>query len=148
MTAVDTRAKTPWHFWVVVVLAVLWNGFGAYDYVMSNTVGETYFRQMGMTDPMIAYFDTFPAWAVAVWAIGVWGAVAGTILMALRSRWAFHAFVVSLLGLLVSLVYTHVLSEGGKLAGQMGIVMNAVILAGCLFFVWYSRKMLTQGVLR
>ena len=23
--------KTPWHLWVVGVLALLWNGFGAYD---------------------------------------------------------------------------------------------------------------------
>ena len=70
-----------WHFWLVVLIAVLWNGFGGYDYVMSNTAGEAYFRQMGMTDTQIAYFTALPSWMIGVWAIGVWGSVAATVLL-------------------------------------------------------------------
>ena len=29
--------KTPWHLWVVGVVAVLFNGVGVFDYVMSKT---------------------------------------------------------------------------------------------------------------
>ena len=28
-----STSKTPWHLWVVAVLALLWNGAGAFDYL-------------------------------------------------------------------------------------------------------------------
>ncbi|HEX5263925.1 MAG TPA: hypothetical protein VFW13_10390 [Phenylobacterium sp.] len=146
MTATtDTSRSTPWHFWVVVVIAVLWNGFGGYDYTMSHLQGETYYRLMHMTDAQIAYMATYPVWMHAVWAIGVWGSVAGSILLLLRSRWAFHAFVLSLLGAIGSVLYTAV-SLGAP--GGMALAMPLVIVAACLFFAWYAWLMTKRGVLR
>jgi hypothetical protein len=140
--------RTPWHFWVIAVVALLWNGFGAYDYIMSQTAGDAYLTSMGMTAPQIDYLKAMPAWMTGVWALGVWGAMAGAVLMLLRSRWAVAAFAASLVGLLISLFYTHVLSNGYEVMGQQSVIMNAVITAGALFFVWYSRRMAKQGVLR
>jgi hypothetical protein len=31
---------TPWHLWLVGVLALLWNSFGAFDYVMTIPTGS------------------------------------------------------------------------------------------------------------
>lgn len=140
--------KLPWHFWAVFVLGVLWNGFGGYDFVMSMTQGDAYFRQAGMNDDAIAFYHAMPAWTVAAWAAGVWGSVAGTVLLLLRSKWAVHAFAISILGLIVSLIYTHFLSNGGKLMGQQGLIMNGVIFAGCAFFLWYARWAAQKGLLR
>lgn len=142
------QRRIPWHFWLVCVVAVLWNSFGGYDYVMSLTQGDPYFRSMGMTEPQIAAYHRMPSWSIAVWALGVWGAVAGTVLLILRSRWALHAFVVSLAGLVISLIYTHLLSDWGALAGMTGMVMNAVIFAGCVFFIGYARAATRWGILR
>lgn len=144
----DTSRSTPWHFWLVAALSVLWNGFGAYDYTMSHVQGEAYLRSAGMTDAQMAYFNAMPAWMTAAWAIGVWASVAGALLLILRSKWTFHAFVVSLLGFLASLVYTHMLSNGGELMGQMGMIMNVVVAAALVFFVWYAQVMTRRGVLR
>ena len=33
----DASAKAPVHLWVVGLLSLVWNGFGAYDYFMSKT---------------------------------------------------------------------------------------------------------------
>ena len=90
----------------------------------------------------------YPVWMVAVWAIGVWGAVLGSILLLARSRLAVTAFAASLAGFLVSLVYAYLLSEGARSMGQMGMIMQGVILAGCVFFLWYARAMANKGVLR
>lgn len=122
--------------------------YGAYDYWMSHTAGDAYFRTVGLTPAHIAYFHAMPAWVTAVWALGVWGAVAGSVLLLLRSRWAFAAFAASLAGLLVSLVYTYGLSNGAELAGAQGVIMNLVITAGALFFLWFARRMARRGVLR
>src|SRR5690606_28460329 len=39
---------TPTHLWVVGILSLLWNGFGAYDYTMSHVGGLAYFETMGL----------------------------------------------------------------------------------------------------
>jgi len=142
------RASAPWHFWLASLVGILWNGFGAYDYWMSNTSGDVYLRSSGMSDAQIAYFHAMPAYMTGVWAVGVWGGLLGAILMLARLRWAFPVFVASLAAFLASLVYYFVLTDGMKVNGQRMVIMDAVILAGCLFYVWYSRLMAKRGVLR
>lgn len=145
----DTRSgRTPWHFWVVGVIGLLWNSYGPFDYLMTQTGGEGYLRSVGMTDPQIAYLNAMPAWMSGVWAIGVWGGLLGAILLLARRRLAFPVFVVSLAAFLVSLVYSYGLSNGAAVMGDTALIMNVVILAGCLFLVWYSRMMAARGFLR
>ncbi len=144
-TLAETRRATPWHFWVVAAVAVLWNGFGGYDYTMSHLQGETYYRQMGMSEAAVAAVASYPSWMHAVWAVGVWGSVAGSVLLLLRMRWAFHAFALSTLGAVGALAYN--LAVPG-LTEVMSPVMPAVIVVICLFFVWYAWTMTKRGVLR
>ncbi len=145
-TTVDApRAGAPWHFWMVVVIAAFWNGFGGYDYTMSHLQGEIYYRQMQMTEAQITHMATYPTWMHAVWAFGVWGSVVGSILLALRSRWAFHAFAASLLGAAGNAIYT-VVDPGS--AQSMDLVMPIVIIVACLAFALYAWRMTKRGVLR
>jgi hypothetical protein len=149
MTATaDTKAKAPWHLWVVGVVGVLWNAYGCYDYVMTKTGGDAYLRSFGFNDEQIAYYTTMPAWMTGIWAIGVWGGLAGAVLLLLRMKWALHVFVASLAAYLMSLVYTYALSNGAAVMPDGGWIMNLVVLAGCLFFVWYAWFAAKRGILR
>ena len=65
------NGRTPVHLWIVAVLATIWNAFGAFDYVMTQTRNEAYLANF--TDPQRAYFESFPMWMEATWAFGVWG---------------------------------------------------------------------------
>ncbi|MEJ6791029.1 hypothetical protein BrevBR_15915 [Brevundimonas sp. BR2-1] len=142
------KAAVPWHLWVVGVLTLLWNGYGAYDFVMSVTQGEAYWRASGMTDAMIAYFNAMPSWMYGPWVAGVWGAVAGSILLLLRSRFAVHAFVLSLLGVLGNLIYG-LMNPMPDLPPAMAAMtyMPWVIVAVAAFLAWYARAMQKRGVL-
>ena len=99
------KASTPWHLWAVGVISLLWNAFGGYDFVMSVTQGETYWRASGMTDAMVAYYNAMPTWMYVPWVLGVWGAVAGSVLLLMRNKLAVPAFALSLLGAVGSLAY-------------------------------------------
>ena len=136
---------TPWHLWAVGMLALLWNGFGGYDYVMTQTNNAAYLAQF--TPEQRAYFDSFPMWMEVVWAVGVWGAVLGSVLLLLRSKWAFHAFLASLVAFAVSVVYGQT-SGGAAVMGTTGMIFSAVIFLLGLGFVMYSRMMSRKGVLR
>ena len=136
---------TPWHLWAVGMLALLWNGFGGYDYVMTQTNNAAYLAQF--TAEQRAYFDSYPMWMEADWAIGVWGGVLGAVLLLLRSKWAFHAFLASLIAFAVSVVYGQ-MSEGAALMGTTGVIFSAAIFLLGLAFVMYSRMMTRKRVLR
>lgn len=140
-----TAARAPWHLWLVGLLGIPWNGFGVFDYVMSKTRGEPYFREVGMTDAQIATMAAMPAWTTAVWAIGVFTALIGTLLLLARSRLAVPVFAVSLAAYVLSLIYTYLLSDAGK---HLGGPMPFVILAGCIFFLLYARWAAKAGILR
>jgi hypothetical protein len=137
------RASVPVHFWIVAVVSLLWNAFGGVDYTMSHLQGDAWYRQMGATDAMITALNAYPTWMHAVWAIGVWGSVLGSILLLLRSRWAFHSFAVSALGAIGALIYQAMNPTAG-----MDLIMPAIIVVVVLFLTWYARMMTSRGVLR
>lgn len=144
----DTSTITPWHLWVVGIIAVLFNSFGAFDYVMSMTQGASYQASMGMTPEQIAHYQNLPKWMKVVWPTGVWTAEAASFLLLLRRSLAFPVFVVSLAAFLINVFYTYVLSDGGVIMGPGMVVTSVVITVLLLFFIWYSRAMTKRGVLK
>ena len=44
-TEAEAPRSTPWHFWVVAVVSLLWNGFGACDYTMAHLQPDTYMTE-------------------------------------------------------------------------------------------------------
>ena len=148
-TMTDVAIKTPWHLWLVGVIAVLFNAIGAFDYVMSMAQGRaSYMASAGMTPAQIAHYEERPIWMMAVWTIGVWGAMLGSVLILLRNKRAFPVFAVSLAAFLVSLIYTYVLTDGGKIMGGQMAITSVVITALLVFFMWYSWLMTKRSVLR
>jgi hypothetical protein len=143
------KAATPWHLWAVGGISLLWNGFGGYDFVMSMTQGEAYWRASGMNDAMIAYYNAMPAWMYIPWVLGVWGAVAGSILLLLRSRFAVHAFALSLIGAVVSLLYGLVIDKAPPPPPEMAAMtwMPWVIVVIAAILAWYAWTMRKKGVL-
>lgn len=150
MTDIARRAPTPWHLWLVGVLSLLWNGFGGYDFIQTTTRGEAYMRESGFGDEMIAYYNAMPAWMYAPWTLGVWGAVIGSLLLLARSRFAVHAFGLSLIGAVVSLIYSKMINPPPALPSELAMMqwMPYVITLIAAFLAWYAWTMAKKGVLR
>jgi hypothetical protein len=149
----DTPVKTPWHLWAVGIVSLLWNAVGANDYTQSQLGNRAYLESMTGTyditvDEMLAYIDSFPAWADATWAFGVWGAVAGSVLLLLRSRFATWAFAASALGAVGTTIYQFNGSMPEALSGPGQMIFAAIIWIITLVLLFYSKKMADRGVLR
>jgi len=142
----STTARTPVHLWVVGIIATLWNAMGAFDYLMTQTGNKAYLSQF--STEQLAYYDSYPLWATAAWAIAVWSAVAGSALLLLRRRAAVPTFAAALLALIFSMLYTYVLSSGGEISGTGSMVFMGVIFVVAVALVFYARTMARRGVLR
>jgi hypothetical protein len=138
---------TPWHLWLVGALALLWNCIGAFDYVMTETRNASYMSTF--TPEQLTYFYGFPMWAVATWALSVWGGVLGSVLLLLRKRWAVPAFGVSLVTMMLTSFYNFVLTNGlAIMGGAGGLVFSAVIFVIAVALLVYARHLAHVGVLR
>lgn len=142
-TIAGTRPNTPWHLWVVGGLTLLWNAVGGFSYTMTR-LGML--EQLGMGETEIAFFEGAPAWSNAFWALGVWGAIAGSVLILLRSRFAVHAVIVALIGLAGSNFWQYVIADTPE--SLQSPALTLFIWATTLFMLFYTMRMSKAGVLR
>lgn len=143
--SVKMTTSTPWHLWAVGLLALLWNGYGGYLYIMSQTGDAAYMAQF--TAEQRAYLDSYPMWMDAIWAVGVWGGVVGAVLLLLRMKWAVWAFLASMIALAVSVVYGQT-SGGNDIMGSGGVVFSTVIAFIGVGLTLYAVRMMKRGMLR
>ena len=146
------QLRTPVHLWISGVVALVWNGFGAFDYLMTRMRNEDYFAAaMPDADPqaVLAWVDAFPIYAQFGWGLGVWGGLAGAVLLLLRSRWAVPVFAASLVGAILGLGYQILVAPPMPgMEGAGGEIMPFVIIAVALGLFLYARAMKAKGVLR
>lgn len=146
-------ARTPAHLWIVGILSLFWNCFGAYDYFMTKTRGADYIASSmpGVdANAALAWIEGMPMYTQVGWAMGVWLALLGSILLLMRSRWAVWSFGLSLLGAVVSLGYQLLLAPPmpGAAESPMMKYMPIVILVIAVALFWYARTQEKRGVLR
>ena len=144
----NASAKAPWHLWVVGIVSLLWNAIGAYDYTMTNLRNQAYLDSMGYPAEGIAYLEAFPIWAHTGWALGVWGAILGSILLLMRSRHAVWAFVASIVGIALTTVYEAGADLPPELAELQPGWFPFLLWGIALFLLWYAWSMKSKGVLR
>ncbi len=139
----NRRAKAPWHLWLVGIATLLFNAMGVFSYTMTK-LGKL--ADLGMTPEQIAFMESYPAWASALWALGVWGAFAGSVLLLLRMRWAVPAMLVALLGLIGTTAYNYGMADVP--ASMQAPALDVAIWVVTLFLLYYSRRMVKAGALK
>jgi hypothetical protein len=146
MNQTNTNNKAPWHLWVVGIVGLLWNAMGAFDYVMTETQNEQYMS--AFTPEQLDFFYGLPVWVIAAWAIAVWGAVLGCILLLARKAIAAPVFLVSFVAMVITTIHNFFLSNGLEVMGSTGqLVFSAVIFLAELGFWLYARAMKNNGAL-
>lgn len=143
---VTDTGSTPRLLWIVGALSLAWNAMGTVDYTMTQTHNKAWLA--AASPGQRAYIDAFPAWLVAFWAFGVWGAIVGSVLLLARSRHAVTAFAVSLLGLVVTSAYQWLIAPlpGGRSAGEVGFTI--ALWAVAIVLLVFARAMRAKGKLR
>lgn len=140
MNSTFGKPKVPWHLWAVGVIATLWNGFGCTIYYLAMIRDPETLAQA--PPEMVAALDAAPTWSHAVWALGVWGGLLGSLLLLARTRWAVSAFAASLAGLIGTAIYEVMY------AVPVNLPQTIAIWGVALFLMFYSLRMKARGVLR
>ncbi|MAB11967.1 hypothetical protein [Hyphomonas sp.] len=136
--------KAPWHLWVVGGLSLLWNAFGCFDFTMTATNNADYLASY--PQELRDYWMDMPVWVWAIWAIGVFGSLFGSIALLLRRKFAYPLFAASFLAALISMGRSMTDKDAPTMEGQM--MMSLVILVIIALLALYARWLSRREVLR
>lgn len=143
----NSSVKPPVWFWVISVLALLWNLFGVYNYLY------TAYNQVEMLEAMTqeqrALFEAIPAWATGAFAIAVFSGAIASIALLLRKKWAKTLFVVSLVAAVAQFINWLFLQNTVEVYGAVeAYTMPVIVVIVGLLFIFFSKKGIQKGWLR
>ncbi|HEY0504186.1 MAG TPA: hypothetical protein VGD42_11905 [Lysobacter sp.] len=139
-TAIATRPIT---FWIVAVLALLWNLLGVAMFCMQLAITPEQLATMPPEQRQI--HEAMPGWVQVAYAVAVFGGVLGAIGLLLKKRWAIMFFVLSLAGLVAQCLGTFLLTPAWQAMGPSGLALPILLLVIAWLLVAYSRRAAAHG---
>ncbi|MGH9868004.1 MAG: hypothetical protein ACREAA_07575 [Candidatus Polarisedimenticolia bacterium] len=141
-----TTPGRPWHLWWIGITGALWSSIGVLSFILTRMNVEAVMSRF--PPQQREYFASFPLWAVAFWAIGVFGGVIGCLLLLLKNRLAFQVLLASVIGAVVCNLGGLFLLGGMEVMGgtsELGFTVFPIIFAA--FLAYYAHAMSKKGVL-
>lgn len=129
-------------FWIISVIALLWNLMGVNQYLIMAFKTES-FKEM-YTPEKLAIVEATPVWATAAFAIAVFAAAFGCIALLLRKKIATPLFLISFLAIIVQNIDS-IIRIDFSIFNSFEKIMHAMILIVGLFLIWYSKFAYRKG---
>jgi hypothetical protein len=131
-------------FWIVSVLALLWNLLGVAAYL-----GEAYMKE----EMMAAYTETqknimngLPSWIMGAFAIAVFAGAIGCIALLMQKKWAGLVLWISLLAVLARTGYFFFMTNGTEVFSVLqGTVMPIITVVISALLVILARVTIDKG---
>tara|TARA_R110000787_G_scaffold32138_4_gene84920 strand:+ start:131 stop:565 length:435 start_codon:yes stop_codon:yes gene_type:complete len=130
-------------FWVISILAFLWNIMGVLNYLAQAFMTPESLALLSKEEQVM--FPEVPAYVTAAFAIAVFGGVLGSLLLLMRKKLSKILFVISFLGIAVQMTYGFMTAENYDSYGPGGIYMPIFIIVLGAFLIWYSGKAHSNG---
>jgi hypothetical protein len=136
--------KPPVWFWIVSVVALLWNLMGAMAYLAQAFITDE--GKAMLPADKLELMENTPAWATAAFAIAVWAGVLGCIGLLVRKKWARPVLLVSLLGILVQMAYAFFMTNAAEVYGVVeGVVMPLLLIGIGISLVLFAKSSQNKG---
>lgn len=138
----DARGdRAPAWFWGMAGFGVLWNLYGIYQFIGTLTPAGRSAMAAGMTAAQAQIYFSLPAWMTAVFAIGVFGGLLGSLALAARRAAALPVFAGSLAGYIALFAGDVYFGVFDAMPGQLAILAFVVLVAAALLVTgWAARS--------
>lgn len=135
--------KLPMWFWIIAILALVWNLVGVYQYISMRLITPEAFAQM--SEAMQQLHNATPAWVTGAFATAVFAGALASVLLLLRKSVAQLFFLISLIAVLVQASYILFMSDSIELVGTQAAVLPAVLSIVAIFLLWFSNFSKSRG---
>jgi|TARA_R110002110_G_scaffold90627_7_gene235470 hypothetical protein len=136
-----TKNKPSSAFWMISVIALIWNIIGVIMYLIQAFTTDDMKALLPETEREM--YDNKPAWATAAFAFAVFAGLFGSIGLLMRKKWTTALFLISLIGILIHQVYIFFVSGIMEGASASIMVMPILVTVIGVFLVLYSKTLKT-----
>lgn len=130
-------------FWIIGVIALVWNALGVSAYLMQAYKTDS-FKEM-YTAEQLEIINSMPSWATAAFAIAVFGGALGSLLLLVRKKLASILFSLSFAGIIVQFIYNFFIANSLEVYGPGGLIMPILTIVFGFFLIVYSKKSTAKG---
>ncbi|MDC7993585.1 hypothetical protein [Altibacter sp. HG106] len=141
-----TTTKPNTAFWIIAVVAILWNIMGIFQYLAPILLPEMVNEAYGTEE--LAIYNALPSWYQIVFAIAVFSGFLGSLLLIARKKAAKPLFLLSLVAVLVQMGYWLFATDIMELHGIQAAIMPLIVITISIFLYFYSKGALQKGWLR
>lgn len=131
-------SNLPKSFWIIAVLALLWNLLGLAMFAMHIMMAPEMLAAMPAGQREVV--EATPFWLDVVFGVAVVAGVLGAVGLLLRGVWAVAMFAVSLAALLVQVLGGYLVTPAWAASGAAGLVMPVLLLVIAVALLAYARK--------
>lgn len=139
----NSSSKPPIWFWVVSVIALLWNIMGVNAYLQQAYKSEAF--RANFNEQQLVILDATPAWATAVFAIAVFAGALGCIALLLRKKWAKPLFLISFIAVLVQFSHELFMTNASDYYDSFAWIMTISIPIIAALLVKFSKTSLAKN---
>jgi hypothetical protein len=133
-------------FWIIGIIALLWNAMGVYNYVIQAYQTEAY--TSSLNEAQLALMESMPSWNTALFAIAVFSGLIGTFILLMRKKLAVSFFLISFVTATINQLYWLFGTDAIEVfSDSMPYLMPIIVIVFCVFLVWYSKGQKAKGVI-
>jgi len=138
-----TTTKPNTAFWIIAVLALLWNIMGVIQFVVSTFMLEMVTE--GASAEEMELYTSMPAWYIAAFGIATITGLLACITMLMRKKITVSLFGLSLITVLIAQIYWIFATDVMDIIGPTAIIMPLVVIAISIFLYYYSKGAKQRG---
>jgi len=138
----DSSNKPTTAFWIISVLALLWNIMGVVAYLGQAYMTEEVLKALPLTEQ--EYYNNVPAWVTAAFAIAVFAGVFGCVGLLMKKKWATILFIISLISVIAQFTYNFLIQTDMEVT-TIHMIWSFVVIIIAILLIFLSRKSAKEG---
>ena len=142
-----STTKTPLIFWIVSIIALLWNAFGCFQWFIEYGYYTNPASRDELPEMMRDMYDYTPSWLYIVFAIAVVTGLIGSILLIMKKKVAVPVFLVSIIAIIAMDIHNLFLSGLLQAKGPSILIMPLIVLLFAIFLYFFARHWRDKGLL-
>lgn len=142
----NSLIKPPKSFWVIAVLALLWNFMGVFQFYLATFSLDAMVE--GLPEVQADLYRGIPMWYTVIFAIAVFTGLLGCITMLLRKKITVALFGISLLAVLVVQGYWILGTNVMEVIGISAAIMPIIVIVISIFLYFYNKGATKNGWLK
>lgn len=124
-------------FWIVAVIALLWNLMGTFQFLFTTFMAEE-FRE-SFDEEHLSLMDNLPSWYAILFGIAVFAGLLGSLLLLLRKKFAVPVFLISLIAVLIQMGYWLFVTDSMEVLGAEAVIMPMIVIIIAIFLYYFSK---------